>query len=111
MHRFLNELKRSSTHLPHTSAGHTSKRQRVRSYRGDDEIQGQYTNVILTVESVCFDYLLGEDETDAGGATSDAETTGIDDAAEICNPLATTPSKVIEDTEGRRRKLIKILNQ
>lgn len=58
-----------------------------------------------------FDYLLGEDDTDVGGATSDAETTGIDDAAEICNPLATTPSKVIEDTEGRRRELIKMLSR
>lgn len=59
---------------------------------------------------VCFDHLPGEDDTDAGGATSDDETAGIDDAAEICNPLATTPSKVIEDTEGRRRELINILS-
>ncbi|KAL7914114.1 hypothetical protein GGI35DRAFT_235735 [Trichoderma velutinum] len=73
--RFLNELKRSSSYLPHTSPSHTSKRRRVRSYsRGDYGIQ-------------------------------DVETSGIDDSAEICNPLATTPSKVIEDTEGRRRFL------
>ncbi|PKK46836.1 hypothetical protein CI102_10016 [Trichoderma harzianum] len=85
--RFLNELKRSSSHLPHISPSHTSKRQRVRSYPRED------------------DGLQGEDDTDARGATSDAETAGIDDAAEICNPLATTPSKVIEDTEGRRRFL------
>ncbi|KAL6819050.1 hypothetical protein V8C40DRAFT_252346 [Trichoderma camerunense] len=85
--RFLNELKRSSSHLPHISPSHTSKRQRVRSYPCED------------------DELQGEDDTDARGATSDAETAGIDDAAEICNPLATTPSKVIEDTEGRRRFL------
>ncbi|KAK4072126.1 transcriptional regulator family: Fungal Specific TF [Trichoderma harzianum] len=52
-----------------------------------------------------MDYKVSEDDTDARGATSDAETAGIDDAAEICNPLATTPSKVIEDTEGRRRFL------
>ncbi|PTB50740.1 hypothetical protein M431DRAFT_533772 [Trichoderma harzianum CBS 226.95] len=84
---FLNELKRSSSHLPHISPSHTSKRQRVRSYPRED------------------DGLQGEDDTDARGATSDAETAGIDDAAEICNPLATTPSKVIEDTEGRRRFL------
>ncbi|KAL7955780.1 hypothetical protein V8C34DRAFT_316216 [Trichoderma compactum] len=75
--RFLNELKRSSSHLSHTSSGHTSKRPRLRSYpRRDNGIQ-------------------------------DAETTGIDDASEICNPLATTPSKVIEDTEGRRRELVR----
>ncbi|KKP07460.1 hypothetical protein THAR02_00381 [Trichoderma harzianum] len=62
-------------------------------------------SAFATTLAETMEYKVSEDDTDAGGATSDDGTAGIDDAAEICNPLATTPSKVIEDTEGRRRFL------
>jgi hypothetical protein len=47
-----------------------------------------------------------DDSTDAGDVTSDIEVSGMDGLAEIYNPLATSPSKVIADTEGRRRESI-----
>ncbi|KAL7933028.1 hypothetical protein V8C35DRAFT_67699 [Trichoderma chlorosporum] len=84
--RFLKELKRSSGYL-HPGSGHTSKRQCLRKdERGDDGLHDG-------------------DDTDAGDAASDTETSGPNDLVEICNPLAATPSKIITDNKGKRHFL------